>query len=138
MNSSVCLIYGIRTIAPRGKLPPVRVGVWVKDKVSFRLGGQPDNCPQGKLAPGQGQGLGQGQFWGGRGAIFLGGNCPRTPVYKKLTFFTVISFMFPLQYFDEKYLSRLPFCTFLSSKIIIGITVTFTSWKYLDIEIRLY
>ena len=43
---------GIRTIAPRGKLPPVRVGVWVKVKVGFRVEGQPDNCPGGKLPPG--------------------------------------------------------------------------------------
>ena len=26
-------------------LPPVRVGVWVKVRVSFRVGGQPDNPP---------------------------------------------------------------------------------------------
>ena len=71
---------GIRTIAPRGKLPtsrvflepkrypnncptpphphpeencpPVRVGVWVKVRVSFRVGGQPENCPREKLPPG--------------------------------------------------------------------------------------
>ena len=29
--------------------PPVRVGVWVKVRVSFRVGGQPDNCPRGKV-----------------------------------------------------------------------------------------
>ena len=34
---------GIWTIVPRGKLPPVRVEVWVKVRVSFRVGGQPDN-----------------------------------------------------------------------------------------------
>ena len=28
--------------------PPVEIGVWVKVRVSFRVGGQPDNCPQGK------------------------------------------------------------------------------------------
>ena len=31
--------------------PPVRVGVWVKLRVSFRFGGQPDNCQRGKLPP---------------------------------------------------------------------------------------
>ena len=41
---------GIRTIARRGKLT-IRVGVWVKVKVSFRVGGKPDNCLQGKLHP---------------------------------------------------------------------------------------
>ena len=35
-----------------GQLPPVRVGVWVKVKVGFRVEGQPDNCPGGKLPPG--------------------------------------------------------------------------------------
>ena len=45
---------GIRTIAPRRKLPPVRVGIWVKVTVSFRIGGQPDNCPRGTLLSGQG------------------------------------------------------------------------------------
>ena len=36
--------------SPRGKLPPtVRVGVWVKVSVSFRVGGQPENSTRGKL-----------------------------------------------------------------------------------------
>ena len=52
---------GIRTIAPRGKLPPppphpVRVEVSVKVSVSFRVCGQPDNCPGKKLNPGLGLG----------------------------------------------------------------------------------
>ena len=64
-------------LSPEENCPQVRVGVWVKVRVSFRAGGQPDNCPRGKLSSGQGQGLPQGQFccWG---TIFLGGNCPRT------------------------------------------------------------
>ena len=41
------ILLGIRTIAP-----PVRVGVWVKVRVSFSVDGQPDNCPRGKLPPG--------------------------------------------------------------------------------------
>ena len=28
--------------------PLVGIGVWVKVRVSFKVGGQPDNCPQGK------------------------------------------------------------------------------------------
>ena len=32
--------------------PPVRVGVSVKVRVCFRVGGQPDNCPGEKLPPG--------------------------------------------------------------------------------------
>ena len=28
--------------------PPVRIRVWVKVKVSFRVGGEPDNCPREK------------------------------------------------------------------------------------------
>ena len=43
---------GIQAIAPKENLPPVRVGVWVKVRVSFRVGGQPDDCPRGKLPPG--------------------------------------------------------------------------------------
>ena len=43
---------GIRAIAPRGKLPLVRVEVSVKVKVSFRVGWQADNCPGEKLTPG--------------------------------------------------------------------------------------
>ena len=43
---------GIRTIEPRGKLPPFKGGVSVKVKVSFRVGGQADYCPGEKLTPG--------------------------------------------------------------------------------------
>ena len=43
-------VNGIRTIAPpllrKIAPPPVRVGVRVKVKVNFWVGGQPDNCPQ--------------------------------------------------------------------------------------------
>ena len=57
-------------------MPQVRVGVLVKVRVSFRVGGQPDNCPGGKIPP---LGFGLGLVLGlGGGAIFLGGNCPRT------------------------------------------------------------
>ena len=38
--------------SPRKIAPPVRVGVWVKVRVSFSVGGQPDNCPRGKLLHG--------------------------------------------------------------------------------------
>ena len=31
----------------------VRIGVWVKVRVSFRVGGQPDNCSQETLPPGR-------------------------------------------------------------------------------------
>ena len=39
-----------------GQLPeenclPVRVGVSAKVRVIFRVGGQPNNCPRGKLTP---------------------------------------------------------------------------------------
>ena len=37
---------------PPRKIPPlVRVGVWVKVRVSFRVGGWSDNCPREKLPP---------------------------------------------------------------------------------------
>ena len=56
----------ILTIAAQGKLTPVRVGTWVKVRVSFRVGGQPDNCP-----PRLGLVFGLGLVLG------LGGNFPR-------------------------------------------------------------
>ena len=56
---------------PRGKLPQVRVGVLVKVRVSFRVGGQPDNCPGGKIPP---LGFGLGLVLGLEGG---GGNFPR-------------------------------------------------------------
>ena len=34
--------------------PLVKVGVWVKVRVNFRVGGQLDNYPGGKLSPGYG------------------------------------------------------------------------------------
>ena len=37
-----------------------------------------DNCPRGKLPSSYGLGLGQGQFQGWGGVIFLEDNCPRT------------------------------------------------------------
>ena len=38
---------------PLRKIAPwLRLGVWVKVRVSFRVGGQPHNCPQGKLVSG--------------------------------------------------------------------------------------
>ena len=57
-----------------GKLPQVRVGVLVKVRVNFRVGGQPDNCPGGKIPSlgfglGLVLGLGGGQF--SSGAIVL-------------------------------------------------------------------
>ena len=39
---------GIRTIAPEENCFQVRIGVWVKVRISFRIGGQPDNGPPGK------------------------------------------------------------------------------------------
>ena len=41
-HSTLGLKFSIRTIAPRGKLSPspsYRIGVWVKVRVSFRVGG---------------------------------------------------------------------------------------------------
>ena len=49
---------------PEKNWPLVRVPVSVKSRVSFRVGGQPDNFPRERLPPRQGQGLVQGQFWG--------------------------------------------------------------------------
>ena len=38
-------------LPPEKNCPPVRGGVWVKVSVSFRVGGQPDNCPRRKEPP---------------------------------------------------------------------------------------
>ena len=42
---------GIWTIASEENCSPVRIGVWVKVKVSFRVGGQPNIFPRGKYPP---------------------------------------------------------------------------------------
>ena len=38
-------------LLPKENCPPVRVGVLVKVRVIFRVGGQPDNCLRRKLPP---------------------------------------------------------------------------------------
>ena len=38
-------------LSPEENCPLVRVGVWVKVRVSFRVGGWSDNCPREKLPP---------------------------------------------------------------------------------------
>ena len=35
-------------LSPKENCPLVRIGVWVKVKVSFRVKGEPDNCLRGK------------------------------------------------------------------------------------------
>ena len=40
-----------RQLPPDKNCPTVRVGVWVKVRATFRVGGQPDNCPRRKLPP---------------------------------------------------------------------------------------
>ena len=57
---------------PEEKFPPVRIGVWVKVRVRFRVGGQPDNCPRDNSAR---LGLGLGFVLG------LGGNGPRYVIF---------------------------------------------------------
>ena len=47
-------------LPPDENCPQVRVGVWVKVRVTFRVGGQPDNCPRRKLLPPPRLGL---EFW---------------------------------------------------------------------------
>ena len=56
---------------PEENCPPVRVGVCVKVRVNFRVGGNQTIAPQ------LGFGFGLGLVLG-LGAIFLGGICPRT------------------------------------------------------------
>ena len=36
-------------LPPEENCPPIRVGIWIKVRVNFRVGGQPHNCFQGKL-----------------------------------------------------------------------------------------
>ena len=38
-------------LPPEEYCPSLRVGVWVKVRVSFRVAGKPDNCPRRKLPP---------------------------------------------------------------------------------------
>ena len=65
-------------LPPEDNCLPVRVEVCVKVRVSFRLGRQPDNCPERKLphTPVRFRVWVRVSF--GLGAIFLWGNCPRT------------------------------------------------------------
>ena len=67
---------------PPRKIPPlVRVGVWVKVRVSFRVGGatrqspHEENCPPVRVGVWLRISFGVGR---GGGAIFLGSNCHRT------------------------------------------------------------
>ena len=65
----------MRAIVSRGKLSPVRVGVWVKARVSFRVGGgggATRQLPQRKIPPGLGLGFGLELVFG-----LGGGNFPR-------------------------------------------------------------
>ena len=62
----------------RGKLPPVKIGVWVKARLVLGLagGGNQTTEPE-ENSPWLGLGFGLGLVLG-LGAIFLGANCPRT------------------------------------------------------------
>ena len=64
-------------LSPADNCPLVRGEVWVKVMVSFRVGGANRQLPQRQIAPWLGLGVGLGLVLG-LGAIFLGGNCPRT------------------------------------------------------------
>ena len=66
-------MWGIWIIAPKENYPQVRVEVWVRVRVSFRVRGQPGNCPGGKL-------LVRVSF-GVEGEISFRGNCPRTIIW---------------------------------------------------------
>ena len=68
---------GIRTIAPRGKLPPGQGWSFGQGQGYFQGWGATRQLPQKKIATCLGLGFGLGLFLG-QGAVFLGGNCPRT------------------------------------------------------------
>ena len=55
----------------------VRIGVWVKVRVSFRVGGNQTIAPEENCAPVRVRGWLRVSF-GVRGAIFLRSICPRT------------------------------------------------------------
>ena len=63
-------------LAPEENCPPVRVGVSVKFRVSLGLGAN-RQLPRRTILPW----LGLGLVLGLGGAIFLGGNCPRTQYF---------------------------------------------------------
>ena len=74
----------MRAIVPRGKLFPVRVGVCVKVRVSFRVGGggATRQLPQRKIPPGLGLGFGLELVFGlggGRGGQFSSGTIVLEP-----------------------------------------------------------
>ena len=72
----------MRAIVPRGKLSPVRVGVWVKARVSFRVGGgggATRQLPQRKIPPGLGLGFGLELVFGLGGGQFSSGTIVLEP-----------------------------------------------------------
>ena len=69
VNFHLQICFGIRTIAPEKNCPPVRFGVSLKFRVSFRVWGQPDNCPLVRAWVRVSFGVGEGQF--SSGAITL-------------------------------------------------------------------
>ena len=60
---------------PEEKCSPVRVGVWIKVSISFRVGGQPDNASEENCPPPQVKDRVRVSFWGAgqfsSGAIVL-------------------------------------------------------------------
>ena len=92
----VCIIfklslYLLNTVSgqlpPEENCPPVKVGVWVKVRISFRGGGNQTIVPEKKFPPVRIRvwlrvSLFLFCFFWGVGAIFLGGNCPRSVKYR--------------------------------------------------------
>ena len=64
-------------LLPQKNYPTVRVGVWVKGRVSFRIRGQPDDCPRGRFTPMVRVGVWFRISFGVGGDTFRGCNRPR-------------------------------------------------------------
>ena len=86
--------HGIRTITPEENFPLVRVGISVRVRVSFMVGGRraTRSFPPRKTVPWLGLGIGLGLVLGLQGeGFFLGANCPRTLFHIHGFFYTHIN-----------------------------------------------
>ena len=66
-------------LPPKENCPPVRFGIWVKVRFSFRVGGQPGNASEENCLPRLGLVLG------------LGGNFPRGQLFWNPSWYTLLS-----------------------------------------------
>ena len=73
-------------LPPEENCSPVRVGVWVKVRVNFTVGGNQTIAPDENCPPVRVRGCVRVL---GMGAVFLGGNCPRTNIDVQMTVLSI-------------------------------------------------